>query len=146
MALPSRLDRADLRRRRTAVGVLLLFVWVNVAGWLHHGHVEHAPCDLHGELCHVEAGSQDPGATAATEQPGAGDPRAEGPDEEPAHGDEHRCVWQELFRERAMPAAPSIGVAHDPRPVPTLETFPACEPKARERLYLLAPKGSPPRV
>lgn len=140
MALPSRQDLADDRRRRTALGVLLLFVSLNLAGWLHLGHVEHAPCDVHGELCHVD------GLDGKTRPPEARDGHGRAPTDGPDPGDEHRCAWQGIFRDRATPLAilPVLDCGALVAPAPPVPALRA--PLARERLYLLAPKGSPPRV
>lgn len=128
-----------LRQRWSAAASLVLFLLVQLGGWAHLGHVEHEVCEAHGDLCHVEeAGSADTPAEP-TREPAA---PAEGEDPE----DDHRCAWQELYRERALVPNELALAARELSSCASVEPFPTTRPAYRERLYLLAPKGSPPRA
>ncbi len=131
------------RRRFIVACVLALFALVQMGSWAHRALIEHAACEVHQELCHIEPATGVAASDAA--RPSAPRQHAPAPGDDDEEEEEHGCTWRTCFRTSAdvtVDSPPACGSSLAVAQLPPAAPLQA--PRTREGLHLLAPKGSPP--
>jgi hypothetical protein len=139
--IAARSARVSIRAAGRVQAALIAFVFVlsSLAGLVHEATTRHVQCAEHGEQIHSDA------VAAVASAPLAGDlaPALQGQPATAIHGHEHCLMASATRASRIAPASPAIGAARVAS-IALAAVVPHAEAARDVRVYLTAPKTSPP--